>query len=1271
MNRHILLTAVFSLTAGLVSSTAQPQMAGINPNFRQDRLSAVEQMPKSRPQAFMDDLSYYVENVDVFEEGQEEGRAWHIPQPSLSLNGKWKFFYADKPADVPSDFFKAGFSTKKWADIEVPSNWEMQGFGQALFRNVAQPFPARPPYIDMEYTPTGAYRRDFTIPQSWKGKEIFLRFEKVASASFVWVNGQQVGYNEGAQEPSEYDITKYVKPGKNTLSVMVLKYSDGVYLEDQDYWRLAGIFDDVWLYATGSTRIYDWYVVTDFDSTYTDSDLSVEVDVRSYDAASEGLVISAEVSRGGEIAASMSSPAVSDGRTVLKSRVKSPAKWSSETPSLYDLALVLTDASGKVIDRVDKKIGFKKTEIIDGVFYLNGRPLKVNAIDSHMQHPEKGHTMDEATIRKDFEILKQFNFNGVRTSHYPPVNKYLELADEYGLFIIDETGDEAHATEYLSNDPSWIPMYKERVRRLVLRDRNHPCVLFWSAGNESGEGPNIGEVINEGRSLDGTRYWMYGGNAPKHPAEDIIGPRYPLPIEHEMLYGMDETDKRPSFMDEYVSVAGNGGGGMDDFWREIYEHPGIIGGAVWDFVSPGLTEKVRMLEDKSPYGTLSVLMGRSRLVKGRTGNAVDLNKSDQWVQVYRADNLEISGNALTLVMDVMPRKFISSGGYLLTKGSNQFGLKQEGKDKLAFYIDTGRKVQILADLPSDWEGSWHRIFAVYDGSAMRLSIDGVVCAEGPATGRIRNLPLSVCIGRDEQALGQDTNVYICDALIDNVGIFAAAMPSEDACTAADAALWLDFETEADAGEYYSYGIGARTYGAIWPDRRVQPEMWQFKKSTQPLAFKLLNPDSGQVEVWNHNHFLPASYYSTVWTLTADEEVLQSGELELDVDALQKGVIRIPYTKPQIEPGREYRLNVSSVLKEDTLWAPEGFEVSWEQFELTGWNRPAEPVTTPSGSVRLAADGDALVASGEGFAYSFDARSGELRSMRIDGTEVLSQPLRLNVWRAPLANEEDGWDGAAVRPYQVRDGFGAIGHNSTIASMYYTAGLDHLGYIPMSVDAYETDGAVVVDVREIVLINYGESQSGQLDQYIFGRRCSGFEDMYRYTVYGDGTVKVHHYINPQGTLPLWLPRLGVTMSVNRAFSNVEWYGRGPQENYPDRKSGYRVGVYSTTADDMYEPYLIPQDYGLRTDTRWVRLTDDAGRGVEIGSDDKFNFNVHCFSTDNLTKAVYTYQLRTAEDLTVNIDYATSGVGDTSRGIYEGYKVHPEIYERTITLRPLRP
>ena len=1257
---------------------------------------------------YMQDLPYYVENLNMYGEGQEEGRAFHIPARNVSLNGTWKFLYCESPYDVPQDFFKPGFNDRKWSNIQVPSNWEMQGFGQAVFRNVSapwatitpqaardamakarggrmfpgggqqgpvNPYAVTPPEVPMEYNPTGAYRTSFSIPASWKGDQIFLRFEKVASASFVWVNGQQVGYNEGAQEPSEYNITKYVKPGKNTLSVLVLKYSDGYYLEGQDYWRLAGIFDDVTVFASPDTRIWDYQVITDFDSSFKDSNVDLTIDVRSFTSAAEGCSLSAEISKDGKVVATMdkSGISVAAGSTNsvhLRAKVASPLKWSAETPELYTLTMTLKDASGKTVDSMTKRMGFKKTEIKDGVFYLNGQPIKVNAQCSHMQHPTLGHAVDEATVRKDMEILKQFGFNGVRTSHYPPVNEYLDLADEYGLYIIDEAGVEAHATEWVSYLPEYIPMYQERVRQMVLRDRNHACVLFWSAGNESGEGPNIGEVVKEGSKYDPTRYWMYGGNAPKHAAEDIVGPRYPMPIEHELSYGVDLTDKRPSFMDEYLSVAGNGGGGFDDFWREIYDHPSLLGGAVWDFVSPGLEEPVRTLEDKSPYSTKANIMGKAKLVKGKTGLAIDLGMRDQWVEVYRGDNLEISGNKLTLTLDILPRKNNKNGGYMITKGNNQFGLRQMGADKIEFYIDNGSKNTLSGNLPSDWENKWHNVTAVYDSEKMAIYIDGKEVASQPLNGYIRNLPLPVCIGRDAEKNGQDTNEFIADALIDNVGIFADAVTPDMGFDSSKSALWLDFEKETKEGTFYTWGLGARTYGSIWPDRSIQPEMCQMKKSTQPFSYTLLDSRTGTIEIWNHLAFVNASAYVTTWTITADDKVVASGIMNLDIDPLQTKAYKIPYTKPSIEAGKEYRLNISTSLAKDEIWAKKGHEVAWEQFELSDWNIPAATAAKPSGRVTMEQSDGRIIARGANFTYTFDAASGELCGMEVDGRNVLTEPLKLNVWRAPLANELDGWNNLPSRSAVLnnKQGFGAIGHSNTVATIFYSAGLDKVGYKPMSVKAREVDGSVYVDVREYAL--FGAAVETQLDAYITGRTNVGIESCYSYKIDGDGTITVHHLLNPEGDMPAWLPRVGVTMSINKELGNVEWYGRGPQASYPDRKTGYRMGIYKDTVEDMYEPYLVPQDYGLRMDNRWVRFTDESGKGLEFRMNEPFAFNAYPFTTDNLTKSMYQYQLQKSGDITLNLDYATSGVGCTARSIFDAYRAYPSGYERTITITPIK-
>ncbi len=1221
----------------------------------------------SQQKPFLENLSYYIDNTAVFEKGQEEGRAAYIPQKSISLNGKWKFFWCDTPAGIPDNFFEENYPDKKWGLIEVPSNWEMQGYGDKLFRNVSAPFQANPPYAPKEYNPTGLYRRTFRLPADWKQDEqIFLRFEKVASASFVWINGKEVGYNEGAQEPAEYNITPYLKPGKNTLAVCVLKYSDGYYLEGQDYWRLAGIFDDVWLYAAPAVRIFDWQVITDFDPTYTDSELSVSVKVKDYkELRGKGYRLKACITdkNGNAVKEIFSAPFdmnASDHTVPLRATVKRPLKWTSETPELYRLRLELLTAQGSVQDCISTSIGFKKTEIRNGVFYLNGVPLKVNAQNSHMQHPEGGHMVDETTIRKDFELLKQFNFNAVRTSHYPPVSRYLELANEYGLYIIDEVGDEAHATEWVSTKPEYEKMYRERCRKMVLRDRNYPCILFWSAGNESGEGENITKVIEEGKSLDPTRYWMYGGNAFSHPAEDIIGPRYPSPMELEIQVGVGAgTDRRPSFMDEYLSVAGNGGGALDDYWDVIYRHPRLMGGAIWDFVSPGLTERIRKVEDSSPYHTPVHLMGNARLVKEKKNTVLDLNGHDQWAEVYRSNNVELTGDELTLTCKVYPRKLVSSCGSFITKGNYQFGLQQKGKESLEFYLYTDKKYAIQAPLPANWEYNWHHVTAVYDGKEMALYIDGERKASAQATGTLRNFPYPVNIGRNAEAHGQETSVYICDAMMDEVGIFDQAKTS--GFGPQDANLWLDFEGETDSGTFYSYGIGARTYGSIWPDRSVQPEMWQMKKTVQPISFRAVDAENGVFEVWNRNHFLDTSIYDIRWELLEDDKPLQSGTLALATAPLTRERITLPYKKPVIIPGKEYRLLVRSLLKKEELWAPAGHEVAWDEFELP-WKESVKEVKKITAAPVYEYTDTTLIVSGTNFRYQFNRRDGQLTSIVYQGVEMLKSPIRLNLWRAPLANELDNWNASNAHSSKWKEGFGY-----TMATEMYSAGLNNLTLQPLSFSVSEVKGRVCVSIVNTELMGKGEKE--KKDLYIEGVQSNGILNKYEYVIYGDGTLEVNHTLKPEGRMPLWFPRVGLTLTLNDALNCVQWYGRGPQENYPDRKTGYRIGKYTTTVQGMYEPYLMPQDYGLRTDVRWVRFTDNQGTGLQFEMNELFNFNAYPYSTENLTKAMYTYQLQKQEGVTLNLDYATTGVGCTARGVFNSYKAQPTEYNRKVTIKPI--
>ena len=1240
---------------------------------------------------YLEHIYDYVENTKVFEEGQEEGHAYYLAADHLSLNGPWRFLFANTPEEVPQQFFQPNFKDSKWNTIQVPLNWEMAGYGDAQFRNVPAPFKANPPFVPREYNPTGAYRKTFTLPATWQGQQVFLRLEKVQSASFVWLNGRQVGYNEGGQEPAEYDVTPYLKSGKNTLAVCVLKYSDGYYLEGQDYWRLAGIFDDVTLYATPKTRLFDWYVTTDLDDQYRDATMKVAVDVKKYEDASGNYAVLATLTdaKGRQVKQLTTDRFTMNGKgkksVEMSSLIANPDKWTAETPVLYSLKLELLNEQGTVMQTIMSKMGFKETEIRHQTFYLNGKPIKVNATNTHMQHPELGHAMNEETIRRDMEILKQHNFNAVRTSHYPPVNKYIELADEYGLYIIDEAGTEAHATEYISNDQRFREMYLERVQKLVLRDRNHPCVLFWSAGNESGEGPLITEVVKEGKRLDPTRYFMYGGNAYAHPGEEIIGPRYPTPYELEMNTAMvpETEDPRPSFMDEYLSVAGNAGGGLDEYWAAIRRHPRLMGGAIWDFVSPGITEHIRPLKDSSPYDTPAHLMGHAKVEKG----TLRLSGHDEWVEVYRANNVELSGKALTISFDVKPGKLCGmyEGAPYVTKGNTQFGVVQRGNEKLQFYLHSGVKHTLDVDLPADWIGNWHHVVASWDGKEMRLYIDNqlkgsekTAALEQPGQRRpggrggnaergvLSNFPYPINIGRiaGNHAIDPMTT-FTADAEMDNVAIYNRCLDSASGFTPEDAVLYLTFDGNGDTGTYYTIGGNMRTYGSIWPDRTPQPEMKQMKWTTQPLSIRLLNAATGEAEVTNRLFFTDLSQYASHWKLMADGDVIEEGDIQFNIAPQQSQVVRIPYHKPTIVPGKEYRVTITSTTKKDEVWAKAGHEVAWDQLELTSWNIPAPEASLASSSLQSKEDDRQITISGSGFSYVISKQTGNLEQIEVAGKQVLKSPVEFNLWRAPIANEFDSWDA-----YRVNGGY-AEGYGNQIATLWFSKGVQQLRIRPAEVRLNRNEHETTVRVSQLVQV--GASSYGALDLYISGVQLAGFTLDYTYHFYDDGTVRIDNHLSPQGQgrLPELLPRIGFTTSVANDFDRITWYGRGPEENYPDRKTGYQVGVWTKTVKDMYEPYLFPQDHALRTDNRYVQLLDGEGHGLQISMNEHFNFNAYQFTTDNLTKSQFTYQLQPQQDrYTLNLDYATTGVGCTCIYVLDEYRVKPEAYDRVITIKPQR-
>jgi len=1236
---------------------------------------------------FPGDVYQFIENPRVIEMNQEPG---HVPLAGLanfekalpydkskspgylSLNGNWKFCYSENPASTPAGFFNPKYNDSKWSSIKVPGNWEMQGYGDPMFRNVAQPFKSNPPKIPHDYNPVGSYRTTFTLPADFKGKQVFLCMDGSTSATFVWLNGKEIGYNQGANEPAEYNLTPFLSGGKNTLAVQVYKYSDGTYLEDQDFWRLGGIFRDVYLMASPGVHIRDYFITTDFDDSYCNANLNIKAILKNYYAETKnGFRIKAtlfgkdnKLVQESIVSEIVNIPGSEDREINLSTIVKNPDKWSAEYPNLYHLIIELVSQGGKTEEVIPATFGFKEVEVKHQVLHLNGVAIKLNGVNSHMQHPTLGHTMDVETIRKDFILMKRFNINCVRTSHYPPVKEYLELADQLGIYIVDETGDESHATEYISGMEEWRNAYVERVQKMVLRDRNHPSVLFWSAGNESGSGKNICEVIKEGKRLDPARLWMYGGNTDdldwrnEVPCEEIIGPRYPTPYELEVRIGQvpESQDPRPSFMDEYAAATGNGAGGLDEYWDLIYKYPRLSGGAIWDWISPGISEKIRLIKDESPNHINTSIKGRALFVQGKFGKAIGLNGHDQWIETYQDPALDITGSKLTLSLWVYPNKWNGNGTFLV-KGDYQFGIVQKDEKTLEFYVTDLKKNILDFVLPENWEGRWHHIAGICDGIEMSLFVDGKKVTNRPYSGEIGNKPFPVSLGYSTENDGSEYSSTMSNARFDRISIFARAilidsLISDDShLLKKSSRLWLDFEDEEIKGEYFSMGIGARTYGLVWPDRTPQPELWQVKKSAQPVHAEWISAENGVVEISNRYAFTNLNELKCNWQIETDSVILQKGKLDISLKAGDKSVITIPFNKTEFKAGIAYRLLLSFQTREDKFWSKSGFEVAWDQLDLP----VSKSVNIEKRLVRqvlnVTEDSMGVTVKGSEFSYIFDKITGNLNTFNYNGVNLVQKGPVLSVWRAPLVNETDPWanGGSQLKDRQPGMGNGPVNNWLSLGLNHLRFKLDKLQY------SKNGNGEVLVQVR-----NHGEGSTYR----------TAFSNVFNYRISTDGEIEITHTVTPHGIMPAWLPKVGLKWILNKSLDNVKWNGRGPFENYPDRKTGAKIGIYESKVSGFSEPYLKPQDYGCRTDNQWVTFENIDGIGLTFSGSKLFNFSAQIYDTDHLARAQYPYQLVPSDEITFNFDYKTSGVGCTAISVLNEYRVLPEIYTFVSRVEPYK-
>jgi beta-galactosidase len=516
----------------------------------------------------------------------------------LLLDGLWKFNYTDTPDKRPYWFFKDDYDTRDWDEIEVPSNWQMKGYDIPIYVNIGYAFEMNPPYIKHDWNPVGSYKRTFKVPDGWDGREIFLHFGAVSSAFYVWINEQLAGYSQDSKTPAEFNITKYLKKGKNTISVEVYRWSDGSYLEDQDFFRLSGIQRSVFLHARPATYIADFFALGDLTDNYTDGLLKLNV-LLSNTGNPKDLVLETSLFDDSQKIFSetrdvkISEKSASEDFTKQFPDIK---KWSSETPNLYTLVISLKEKDGKYLESVSAKVGFRKVEIINSQLLVNGVPVYLKGTNLHEHNDVTGHVIDEATLLKDIRVMKSNNINAVRTSHYPQQELWYDLCDKYGLYLIDEANIESHGIGYdkdvtIADKPEWAAAHLDRMKNMVERDKNHPSVIIWSLGNEAGDGHNFLNNYKWTKARDNSRPVQYEraekstNTTERHT--DIICPMYArIPYLEE--YARDPKNDRPLILCEYAHSMGNSTGNLQDYWDVIEKYPKLQGGFIWDWVDQGI-----------------------------------------------------------------------------------------------------------------------------------------------------------------------------------------------------------------------------------------------------------------------------------------------------------------------------------------------------------------------------------------------------------------------------------------------------------------------------------------------------------------------------------------------------------------------------------------------------------------------------------------------------------------------------------------------------------
>lgn len=1206
--------------------------------------------------------------------------------------------------DAYKDFYKTDYkaTTNDWkTNLQLPCSWTRQGFDFSIYTNVTMPWQSKydsnvsAPNAPANYNPVGLYRKTFKVTDDMKAANgrVYLSFQGVESSYYVYVNGKEVGYSEDSYSPHSFDITDYLTTdgSDNLLAVEVHKFCDGTWMEDQDMYYDGGIFRDVYLYSAPLVHIQDYKVETDLDENYENATMNLnvtvanaskaaakgyKVDVRLYDQDGKMFV--------NDMTMDLDTVPAADGDTdgsvsaAGSKLVLSPELWSAETPNLYTMVLSLYDSkTGTYMGSVSQQLGFREIEFTKSKvdtngnrittdseykpITINGKQLLLKGTNRHDTDPEYGKYVPHETQEEDIKLMKQYNLNALRTSHYSNDEYLYYLCDKYGIYVMGETNLESHA---LMNQGEKQVNFKnlamDRTVTAFNRLKNRTAIVMWSTGNENYYSSSASyangmfyDLIWYFKNNDSTRP-IHSESSDGNNGTDMRSNMYP---SVDTLYSRAAANM-PYVLCEYDHAMGNAVGNLKEYWDAIRSSDNMLGGFIWDWVDQSrilsldnLPQSYVVTEKKDGVvGSASISSVNenpdSGALTSKSANGYALFESDKY-------NEALSGSGKSFTVEVICKP-ASDGAdkVLIAKGDHQFALKTNSSKQLEFFAYYNNNWNsVTAKKPDNWVGNWHQVVATYDKGAIKIYCDGELIGSGNGNTTIASSSVALGVGCSADN-GRSFDGEISMGRVYSRALSLEEIKAQNGTTPAiteksdDVLLWADFagltvdesskpydyyaDTDAHTnlysdeikGNFYGYGGDSGespndnsfcVNGLVSPDRDVQPELYEVKYQYQSVWFtaddsKLLGET---IDVYNENNFLNLNDFDVTWTLTEDGKEIGSGKLsaeDTNIAGRESGSIKVPYRASMPEEkkaGAEYYLNLSVQLKEDTEWAKAGHEVAYEQFQIPAEVTKVEPTINKNVTVDDSAE-DVIKVSGTDFGFEVEKATGTLKNYVYKGETLLTSGPVPNYWRGILNNDNGNYDGNWKNV------------NKNVTASDIAVGTNDAG-------------------QKTIRVTLASASQANLKQTMV------------YTVDGSGAVTVDATVDATGTSLGRYIRIGTVMELPEGYENVEWYGNGPVEAMWDREDFATVGRYSNTVSGMFYPYLDTQDTGTVTGVKWISVTNPSAKSaMAIAATDTVEASALHFTVDDLDQAQHPYELTKLDSTILTVNYRSQGTGNKSCG-----------------------